>query len=92
MRPTHSDPDNTDHKLERREPGKRRTHRDRERPDREAVADVNEAKEHAEAHEAEQGDEDVESGAHPDDAAHGYTQDSGYAQSGGARKQRDRNA
>jgi hypothetical protein len=88
MKPTHSDPDNTDQTLARREPGKRRAVRDRERPDREAVADVNEANQHAAAHEAAQGDEDVEDGAHPDDAEHGYTQDSGYAQSGGTQKQR----
>jgi hypothetical protein len=87
MKPTHSNPDPTDRSLERREPGKRRAERDPERPDREAVADVNEAKQHAEAHEAEQGDEDVEHGAHPDDAEHGYTQGSGYAQSGGTRRQ-----
>jgi hypothetical protein len=59
---------------------------DAERPDEERVADVEEAEAHAAEHEAEQGGDDVESGAQPDDVKKGFSQDSGYAQSGGQRR------
>jgi hypothetical protein len=55
---------------------------DAERPDAEKVADAHEA----EAHAAEHADDDVESGAQPDDVKKGFSQDSGYAQSGGQRR------
>ncbi len=55
-----------------------------EKPDAKVVQNAEEAEEHIAEHDAESG---ADAGATSEDVRHGFTQDSGYAQSGGAKKE-----